>query len=168
MARGIFAKLALTNLKNNRKTYFPYVLTSMLTVMMYYIMDALYESPDILGGRVQEILQFASPVIIVFATIFLFYTNSFLIKRRKKEIGVYHVLGMGKRHIAKMFFMETLITTVVSIAGGLAAGIVFSKLSYLGLLKILHFEVGFKFSISVSSIGKTVVTWRERKKTVRK
>ena len=122
MARGIFAKLALTNLKNNRKTYFPYVLTSMLTVMMYYIMDALYESPDILGGRVQEILQFASPVIIVFATIFLFYTNSFLIKRRKKEIGVYHVLGMGKRHIAKMFFMETLITTVVSIAGGLAAG----------------------------------------------
>ena len=122
MARGIFAKLALTNLKNNRKTYFPYVLTSMLTVMMYYIMDALYVSPDILGGRVQEILQFASPVIIVFATIFLFYTNSFLIKRRKKEIGVYHVLGMGKRHIAKMFFMETLITTVVSIAGGLAAG----------------------------------------------
>ncbi len=157
MARGIFAKLALTNLKNNRKTYFPYVLTSMLTVMMYYIMDALYVSPDILGGRVQEILQFASPVIIVFATIFLFYTNSFLIKRRKKEIGVYHVLGMGKRHIAKMFFMETLITTVVSIAGGLAAGIVFSKLSYLGLLKILHFEVGLKFSISVSSIGKTVV-----------
>lgn len=157
MARGIFAKLALTNLKNNRKTYFPYVLTSMLTVMMYYIMDALYESPDILGGRVQEILQFATPVITVFAIIFLFYTNSFLIKRRKKEIGVYHVLGMGKRHIAKMFLMETLITTAVSIVGGLLAGIIFSKLSYLGLLKILHFEVGLTFSISVSSIGKTVI-----------
>ena len=157
MARGIFAKLALTNLKNNRKTYFPYVLTSMLTVMMYYIMDALYESPDILGGRVQEILQFATPVITVFAIIFLFYTNSFLIKRRKKEIGVYHVLGMGKRHIAKKFLMETLITTAVSIVGGLLAGIIFSKLSYLGLLKILHFEVGLTFSISVSSIGKTVI-----------
>lgn len=157
MARGIFAKLALTNLKNNRKTYFPYVLTSMLTVMMYYIMDALYESPDILGGRVQELLQFAMPVIAVFAVIFLFYTNSFLIRRRKKEIGVYHVLGMGKRHIAKMFFMETLITTAVSIVGGLLAGIIFSKLSYLGLLKILHFEVGLKFSVSVSSIWKTVI-----------
>ena len=75
----------------------------MLTVMMYYIMDALYESPDILGGRVQEILQFASPVIIVFATIFLFYTNSFLIKRRKKEIGVYHVLGMARDILQRCF-----------------------------------------------------------------
>lgn len=63
----------------------------------------------------------------------------------------------GQETYCKDVFMETLITTVVSIAGGLAAGIVFSKLSYLGLLKILHFEVGFKFSISVSSIGKTVV-----------
>ena len=70
-------------------------------------------------------------MIIVFAVIFLFYTNSFLIKRRKKEIGVYNILGMGKRHIARMMAVETILTAGISILGGLVFGIIFGKLMYL-------------------------------------
>ena len=102
MSSAIYGKLALTNLKNNRKTYVPYILTSILTVMMYYIMDALSRNDSIVDPSLQSVLTCAVGVIMIFAVIFLFYTNSFLIKRRKKEIGVYNILGMGKRHIAQM------------------------------------------------------------------
>lgn len=84
----------------------PYILTAVLTVMMYYIMDALSYNKSIGEGQVQAVMQTAVPIIAIFAVIFLFYTNSFLIKRRKKEIGVYNILGMGKRHIARMLMTE--------------------------------------------------------------
>lgn len=120
-------------------------------------MDALSRNASVGDGNLKSVLVCAVGVIIVFAVIFLFYTNSFLIKRRKKEIGVYNILGMGKRHIAKMLFIETLITAVVSIGVGITGGIVFSKLMYLILLKLLHYDVGMKFEISVASLGYTLI-----------
>jgi len=96
-------------------------------------------------------------VIIVFAVIFLFYTNSFLIKRRKKEIGVYNILGMGKRHIARMMAVETILTAGISILGGLVFGIIFGKLMYLLLLKILHNSVDMQFSVNGTAIVQTVI-----------
>ena len=78
-------------------------------------------------------------------------------KRRKREIGVYNILGMGKRHIARMLFTETLITAVIGIGAGLVAGLVFSKLMYLALFKLLHFDVGLEFSVSVPSLMDTLV-----------
>lgn len=101
MARNIYAKLAVTNLKNNRKTYMPYILTAMLMVMMFYMFDALTKSKDLRMETLRLCLQYATGVMVIFSVIFLFYTNSFLMKQRKNEIGVYNVLGMGKRHIAK-------------------------------------------------------------------
>ena len=95
--------------------------------------------------------------IIVFAVIFLFYTNSFLIKRRKKEIGVYNILGMGKRHIARMMAVETILTAGISILGGLVFGIIFGKLMYLLLLKILHNSVDMQFSVNGTAIVQTVI-----------
>ena len=89
MNGSIYSRLAVTNLKNNRKTYVPYILTAVLTVMMFYIMDALARNDGIVENNLKLILSYARGVIIVFAVIFLFYTNSFLIKRRKREIGVY-------------------------------------------------------------------------------
>lgn len=157
MASSIYQRLAVTNLKNNHKTYVPYILTSVLTVMMYYIMDALSYNKSIGKGQVQAVLQTAVPIIAIFAVIFLFYTNSFLIKRRKKEIGVYNILGMGKRHIAKMLLTETVITAVVGILGGLAGGLIFSRLMYLVLLRILRYDVRMEFEISWVSISKTLV-----------
>lgn len=157
MASSIYQRLAVTNLKNNHKTYVPYILTSVLTVMMYYIMDALSYNKSIGKGQVQAVLQTAVPIIAIFAVIFLFYTNSFLIKRRKKEIGVYNILGMGKRHIAKMLLTETVITAVVGILGGLAGGLIFSRLMYLVLLKILRYDVRMEFEVSWVSVSKTLV-----------
>lgn len=157
MASSIYRRLALTNLKNNHKTYVPYILTAVLTVMMYYIMDALSYNKSIGEGQVQAVLQTAVPVIAIFAVIFLFYTNSFLIKRRKKEIGVYNILGMGKRHIGKMLMTETVITAGIGILGGLAGGLVFSRLMYLVLLKILRYDVGMEFEVSWVSVSKTLV-----------
>ncbi len=96
MSSRIYAKLAVTNIKNNRKTYFPFLLTSVLTVMMYYIMDSLARNEDIGDRNVKTVLMMALGILILFSVIFLFYTNSFLIRRRKKEIAVYNILGMGK------------------------------------------------------------------------
>lgn len=157
MNNFIYEKLAVTNLKNNRKTYVPYIFTGVLTVMMFYIIDALSRGGGITQNTLKTCLQYATGVIIVFAVIFLFYTNSFLIKRRKKEIGVYNILGMGKRHIARMMAVETILTAGISILGGLVFGIIFGKLMYLLLLKILHNSVDMQFSVNGTAIVQTVI-----------
>lgn len=157
MNNFIYEKLAVTNLKNNRKTYVPYIFTGVLTVMMFYIIDALSGGDGITQNTLKICLQYATGVIIVFAVIFLFYTNSFLIKRRKKEIGVYNILGMGKRHIARMMAVETILTAGISILGGLVFGIIFGKLMYLLLLKILHNSVDMQFSVNGTAIVQTVI-----------
>lgn len=157
MNNFIYEKLAVTNLKNNRKTYVPYIFTGVLTVMMFYIIDALSRWKGITQDTLKICLQYATGVIVVFAVIFLFYTNSFLIKRRKKEIGVYNILGMGKRHIARMMAVETILTAGISILGGLVFGIIFGKLMYLLLLKILHNSVDMQFSVNGTAIVQTVI-----------
>ena len=157
MNNFIYEKLAVTNLKNNRKTYVPYIFTGVLTVMMFYIIDALSRGEGITQNTLKICLQYATGVINVFAVIFLFYTNSFLIKRRKKEIGVYNILGMGKRHIARMMAVETILTAGISILGGLVFGIIFGKLMYLLLLKILHNSVDMQFSVNGIAIVQTVI-----------
>ena len=157
MNNFIYEKLAVTNLKNNRKTYVPYIFTGVLTVMMFYIIDALSRGKGITQDTLKICLQYATGVIVVFAVIFLFYTNSFLIKRRKKEIGVYNILGMGKRHIARMMAVETILTAGISILGGLVFGIIFGKLMYLLLLKILRNSVDMQFSVNGTAIVQTVI-----------
>lgn len=153
MSSSIYMRLALTNLRNNRKTYLPYILTAALTVMMYYIINALGRSSSIPDdSALHSCLGIASNIMVVFAVIFLFYTNSFLIKRRKKELGVYNILGMGKRHIAKMLCVETLLTGVVSIGAGLVFGLIFSRLMYLVLLKIVHYDVRMSFEVSAPAL----------------
>lgn len=157
MNNFIYEKLAVTNLKNNRKTYVPYIFTGILTIMMFYIIDALSRGKGVTQNTLKICLQYATGVIVVFAVIFLFYTNSFLIKRRKKEIGVYNILGMGKRHIARMMAVETILTAGISILGGLVSGLVFGKLMYLLLLKILHNSVDMQFSVNGTAILQTVI-----------
>ncbi len=138
MNNTLYPKLAV-KLKNNRKTYVPYIFTAVLCVMMFYMIDALSRSKGMWKKlRYQICLRYAVAVVMIFSLIFLFYTNSFLIKRRKKKIGVYHILGMGKSHISKMMLIEMLITAGVSIVAGIVFGVIFGKLMYLILLKILH------------------------------
>ncbi|WP_417020251.1 FtsX-like permease family protein [Anaerobutyricum hallii] len=157
MNSKIYGKLAVTNLKNNRKNYLPYILASAFSVMMYFIMDGLYRNPSLVktGATLSIMLSYANVVLLIFSVIFLFYINSFLIKRRKKELGIYNILGMGKGHLAKMLFIESIITTTVSIIGGILAGILFGKLVYLVLLKILHLKRDIVYMISPVSVGIT-------------
>ena len=157
MNSKIYGKLAVTNLKNNRKSYIPYVLASAFSVMMYFIMDNLYRNRSLVekGSPLAIMLSYADAVLLIFSIIFLFYINSFLIKRRKKELGIYNILGMGKGHLAKMLFIESIITTTVSIIGGILAGILFGKLVYLVLLKILHLKRDIVYMISPVSVGIT-------------
>lgn len=159
MNSKIYGKLAVTNLKNNRKSYIPYILASAFSVMMYFTMDNLYRNRSLVekGSPLAIMLSYAAAVILIFSIIFLFYINSFLIKRRKKELGIYNILGMGKGHLGKMLFLESVITTVASIIGGILAGILLGKLVYLILLKILHMGGKIEYRISLASIGMTTI-----------
>ena len=102
MSKTFYFRLAFDNLKKNAKMYIPFVLSCILTIMMYYMVSSLSMNPNMMnmiGGDVmQQILSLGIYVITVFAVIFLFYTNSFLIKRRKREFGLFNILGMEKKH----------------------------------------------------------------------
>ena len=161
MNRFFYAKLAVNNMQKNAQTYLPYLLTGIFTVMMFYNMSFLAVAKDIGSlsdsGQLRKLLSFGAGVIAVFSVIFLFYTNSFLIKRRKKEFGLFNILGMEKKHIARIILWETLFTAVISIGVGLAAGILFSKLMILLLFKIITFQVTFGFEIPVTAVINTSV-----------
>ncbi|MBW6411377.1 ABC transporter permease [Clostridium sp. YB-6] len=160
MNNSFYFKLALTNLKKNGKTYFPYVIAAICAVITFYTMKSmvLNKGLDTMRGAdaLKTLLGFTSYVIAIFSIIFLFYTNSFLIKRRKKEIGLYNILGMEKKHIAKVLFFETLIVAIISLVLGLIGGIIISKLLFLILLNLIKFEVTLSFSISIPAIISTV------------
>ena len=133
MKSFFYPRLAFTNLKKNAKLYFPYLLTSSFTVMMFYLINYLSSHDGIdqmsTGSRtMQVILNLGKIVIIIFSVIFLFYMNSFLMKRRKKEIALYNILGLEKKHIMIMMFYETFFTTFVSLLVGFLFGIIFSQL----------------------------------------
>lgn len=157
MSRKIYGKLAITNLKNNRKTYVPYILMAVLSVMMYYIVGGMAQGNNGLSENVKMIMGYMNGLLMIFSIIFLFYTNSFLIKRRKREIGIYNILGMGKGHIAKMLAIEAVITAFISIFGGILLGIVFGKLMYLVLGKLLHYDISVKFTVEIPVLEKTFV-----------
>ena len=157
MSSKIYGKLAITNLKNNRKTYVPYILMAVLSVMMYYIVGGMAQGNNGLSKNVKMIMGYMNGMLMIFSVIFLFYTNSFLIKRRKREIGIYNILGMGKEHIAKMLAIEAVITAFISIFGGILLGIVFGKLMYLVLGKLLHYDISVKVTVEIPVLEKTFV-----------
>ena len=157
MKKGFYPKLAFDGIRKNKKMYLPYILTSVGMVMMYYIILFLQFSQNIRdavrSSTAADILGLGSWVIAIFSCIFLFYTNSFLIKRRKKEFGLYNILGMDKRNLSKILFWETLIITVISLAVGLVAGIAFSKLAELIFLRLLKCDASFNLSVCPQGLG---------------
>ncbi len=156
MKLGFYPKLAASGIRKNKRMFTPFILTCTGMVMMFYIIMYLAVS-DILdplygAETLRSILSLGSWVIAVFAAIFLFYTNSFLIRNRKKEFGLYNILGMGKGNIARILFWETLIIAVVSIGAGLVAGIAFSKFAELGMVNVMHGEVSYALTVSPLAI----------------
>ena len=155
-----YPKLAATDIRKNRRLFVPYILTCTGMVMMFYIIMylALSDGLSCLTGAetLRDIFALGSWVMAIFAGIFLFYTNSFLIRRRKKEFGLYNILGMGKGNIARILFWETLLIAAISIGTGLLAGIAFSKLAELGFVNIMHGEVHYTLYVSPLSIKRSV------------
>lgn len=148
----LYCRLAVTNLKNNRQFYLPYILAGMVSAMMFYIMRALQGSEGIAamrGSVTVHIMLTMGLVIVAFcAGIFLFYTNSFVMKRRKKELGVYNILGMEKKHIAKVMAWESVILYAFTVCGGLVLGVVFHKLAAMFLLKLTGISDRIPFYVS--------------------
>lgn len=156
-----YPRLAWTGIKNNRRLYLPYILTCIGMVAMFYIMLSLSTGvflDKMRGGTtLGSVLGLGAGVIGFFAVLFLFYTNSFLIRRRKKEFGLYNILGMGKRNIAKVLFSETLILAVVSLVFGLILGAALSKLAELGLAYFVESDAGYDFTVYPTAMGYTVL-----------
>lgn len=161
MRAGLYPKLAWEGIRKNKRLYLPFIFTCVGVIAMYYIVAFLSTSSIVAdmpgGGTIQGTLGLGSSVLAVFSVIFLFYTNSFLIRRRKKEFGLYNILGMGKRNIAAILLWETVITAVLSLAVGLAVGIGLSKLVELVLFNVMGAEVQLAFSVSVAAILRTLV-----------
>lgn len=159
MRSGFFSRLAANNIKTNRRTYLPYILTCVLTVTMFYLVKSLSLNPGLkrmVGGDIMSyLMSLGCWVIALFAFLFLFYTNSFLVKRRKKEFGLLYVLGMEKRHLARVLGWETLYVTLFSLAVGLGLGIVLDKAMFLFIAKIIGAEITLGFFVSPEAIGVT-------------
>ncbi|NFR85356.1 MULTISPECIES: FtsX-like permease family protein [unclassified Clostridium] len=160
MSNSFYFKLANTNLKKNGKTYFPYIIASICAVITFYTMKciSLNEGLNVMRGsdQLKMMLEFTSNVISIFSIIFLFYTNNFLIKRRTKELGLYNILGMEKKHIYKVIFFETVLVWGMSLLIGLIGGIIIGKLLFLILLNLINFKVTLAFAISVPAIISTI------------
>ena len=163
MKISFYSKLAWEGIRKNKRLYFPYIFTGCVMVMMYYILSSLIESPALAhmpGGSVlMTVLLLGCVVIAVFSLLFLFYTNSFLIKQRYREFGLYNILGMDKRNISKIMVWETLFVAVYAIGLGLIAGIVLSKAAELVLLNLLNMEITYTLSLGLVTLRQATLIY---------
>lgn len=160
MRAGLYPKLAWDGIRKNKRFYLPYILTCIGMVMMFYIIHYLAAMPtlkDMPGGRTMEtVLGFGFWIVALFAVIFLFYSNSFLMRRRQKEFGLYNMLGMGKGHLSIVLFWENLILFVTSMVAGLLGGILLSKMAELCLVTVLNGKINYTLYINWDAF---VDTW---------
>lgn len=151
----LYRHLAWDGIRKNSRLYVPYLLTGVGAVSFFYILVALSRLPEGTlpgSGSVQVILNLGSFVLWVFSLLLLFYTHSFLIRRRNREFALYNVLGMGKRDIARILCWETLLSGGISLAGGLALGILLSKLAELGLLRMVGAATDMVYRVSAGGL----------------
>lgn len=157
----MYPRLAFDNIRKNARTYIPYILTCSFTIAMFYIMKSLSLNKGIEnvqgGSTILTMLELGTYIIAIFVCIFLFYTNSFLMKNRKKEFGVFNILGMEKRHISKLVGFESLYAAVISFALGIFIGVILDKLMFILILKIMKSEIPLGFHISKGAILSTVI-----------
>ena len=160
MKAGFYPSLAVNGIKKNRKFYLPYIHTCTGMTTMFYVISYLCGSDVIArlpgAGTISSFLEMGSGIIAFFSLVFLFYTNSFLTKRRRKEFGLYNILGMNKWNIGRLLICETVIIAIISIICGLVLGIAVSKLAELILVNLLKGDIVYTFSVSGIAILKTI------------
>lgn len=158
---SLYLRLALTGIKKNGRSYVPYILTAALMIMIFYIITFLADNPLLQqmegGNGMAMILSIGIFVMAIFAAIFLFYTNSFLVKRRKREFGLYNILGLGKRQVARILIWETLLEYVISLIIGLGFGIFFSKLAEMLATRMLSEKLVYVFTVDIVGVIAAVI-----------
>lgn len=157
-----YSKFALNNLVKNKRFILPYILSAIFTIASFYILTSLSlgKNLDKLPQGIsatKQVLGFGVIVIAIFSAIFLFYTYSFLIKRRVREFGLYSVLGMTKKQIARILILETIFIAILTLVFGLAFGLLFDKLMLLVLLKLFTAGVSFGFVITPIAVFLTIL-----------
>lgn len=156
MNRGLYRRLASQNIKNNKNTFLPFLLSCIAMTAMFYMLHSIQaqtNSTQFYGAAtMSSILNFGVYICGIFSVFVLFYTNSFLMKRRTKEFGLYSILGLEKKHIGKVVFWEIAIVGAGSITAGILCGMLFSRLMFMVLLKILHLQTDFTFQIEPKSL----------------
>ena len=160
MRLGFYPTLAVQSIRKNKRLYLPYLLTCAGMVMMFYIIHYLAAMPLLMsmsGGRTTgQMLGLGTWIVALFAVIFLFYTNSFLMRRRQKEFGLYNILGMGKGNLSLLLLWENVFLFIASLGAGLLGGIALSKLAELGLMRVIRGEITYDFTINPEAIADTV------------
>lgn len=163
MKTGIYGKLAWSGIRKNKQLYIPYIITCIVMICMSYIVSFISESESVRGmhggDSVCMTLGFGVNVILIFSVIFLFYTNSFLMRRRKKEFGLYNILGMNKRNICNILLCEMVIYCIISFVFGIIFGITLSKLAELILVNVINGSVSFEFVIAWGLICRIAVKY---------
>ena len=161
MRNGLYPKLAARSMRQNRRFFVPYLLALAGLTAAFYVMSALCADPGVMNMRgfayVMVMMQIGMIVAGILSTVLLLYINSFLMKQRKKELGLYNILGMGKGNIALIQCWESLFTAVLGIGGGLVLGIAFHKLSTIALAQLLQFSIPFHSSLSLPAMITTAM-----------
>lgn len=155
---NLYVRLAAQNIKKHRRSYVPFMLAGIFVAAVNYILNSLSGNPD-LGPTAQMMFTFGNGVVMLFSVIFLFYTNSFLMKQRKKELGLYNVLGMNKGHIARVIGLETLFAALIVIIGGSAFGILLDKLTFLIVAKMMRITPSYGFHVMPKSLQHVVIVF---------
>ncbi|MFD1672129.1 FtsX-like permease family protein [Agrilactobacillus yilanensis] len=149
-----FVKLAFQNLRKNKRAYLPFFISMIFLVALNTVAQLIITNPDMAklpgGASAQMMFGLGGNIIIIFSVIFAIYTNSFLLKQRQREFGLYNVLGMGKRELYRLVFWENVFSYLMSIIAGLITGFVFGKLSFLILRKLLGAQSAFGFHVAGS------------------
>lgn len=153
-----YLKLALGNIKKNKKLYSSYFISTIFSIALYFIIKTVGNSPTLKGhSSVTLFLNLGSYVIALFSLIFLLYTNSFVIKNRKKEISLYHILGMEKRNVRSMMLLETIIIALISLVSGIVIGMLLSQITSVIILRIIHKNIHFSLIFSLDAFIKTII-----------
>ncbi len=165
MRTHLYIRLAADGIRKNGRLYFPYIFTGWIMVMIHYLLAYLGSASVMSHVRGEEfvawILSLGAIVVRLFSAIFLFYTNSFLIRQRTREFGLYHILGMNKKNIGRIMVWESVFSTLASVFGGLVLGILFSKLGEFGLLYVLGLSAEYTMSVDPSAVWLTVRVYGE-------
>ncbi len=159
--RNFYIRLAVSNVKNNKPVYYPFFLTNILSVMIFFCLASIQNQTIIatLPGS-YIFVQFLKVGVVmtgIFVGVFLLYTNGLLIRQRKKELGLYTIFGLEKKHIAKVLMLESLLLTAAGLVAGIILGVVLGKLFFLILLKLLHLDSGLAFQFLTDALVQTSI-----------